>query len=61
MTSSRPHRSRLSFGTPGPTGHAELAGELLRELAGGVQAFLRPGVQRVHVDPLDELARGGRG
>ena len=43
----------------GPDGYAELAGELLRELPGGVQALLRPGVQRVHVDPLEQLARGG--
>ena len=38
----------------------QLAGELLRELPGGVKALLRPGVQRVHVDPLDQLARGCR-
>ena len=38
----------------------ELAGELLRELPGRVEAFARPGVQRVDVDPLEQLLAAGR-
>ena len=44
----------------GPYRYAELAGQLLRELSRGVDAFLRPRVQRVHVQALDQLARGSR-
>ena len=39
---------------------AELARELLRELAGGVQALLRAGVQGAVVDPLEQLDRARR-
>ena len=45
----------LVLGRTGPYGYAEFAGELLRERSGAVKAFLRPSVQRVHVDPLDQL------
>ena len=40
-------------------GDLELAGELLRELPGGVQAFAGAGVERVDVDPLEQLRAGG--